>query len=173
MVELISWNDFGESHYVGEIAPAQDQPNSTGWTTGFPHTALLSLINLYATAFKTGKYPSYSDKIWLWSRPHPRAPNPTNPTNSRPTHWDWTNDNLYVVVTLSSAATVQIQSGSNYANFNLPAGMSKLAVASAAGVIKAQIVRGSSTVKSYDSTGKFSYVTTPKDYNYNYFVAEA
>lgn len=171
LVELISWNDYGESHYLGP--EGKDLAFSGGWTTGFPHTALLSLVQYYAAAFKNGAYPAAQDHVWLWSRPHPKAANPTNPTDSRPAHWEWTDDNLYVVVTLSSPASVSINSGANTATWNLPAGLSKLKIASAQGSIGAKIVRGNNVVKSYDSNGQFSYTNTPKDYNYNYFVAEA
>jgi glucan endo-1,3-alpha-glucosidase len=138
-----------------------------------PHTGLISLIRLYATAFKTGSYPAFSDKLWLWTRPHFRNAVPRKPTNAKPNHWEWSADNLYVVVTLASPATVKIESGANYATWTLPAGLTKLAVASNTGAIRASIVRGTTTVKKYDSSGVFSYTNSPEDYNFNYFVAEA
>lgn len=173
LVEMVSWNDFGESHYMGSLAPAVDQPNSTGWTNGFPHTAWLSLLKYYATAWKTGAYPANTDVLWLWSRPHPKDATPSSPTNARPNNYAATDDQLYVVATLASDATVTISSGANTATWNLPAGLSKLAIASAAGSITAKIVRAGATVKSYDSAGSFSYNLSPADYNFNYFVASA
>lgn len=35
LVEIITWNDYSESHYIGPIEGAQ--PNSQGWTNGMPH----------------------------------------------------------------------------------------------------------------------------------------
>lgn len=35
IVELITWNDYGESHYVGPIEGAQ--PMYTTWATGYDH----------------------------------------------------------------------------------------------------------------------------------------
>ncbi|KAJ7697799.1 glycosyl hydrolase family 71-domain-containing protein [Mycena rosella] len=35
IVEVITWNDYGESHYVGPIEGAQ--PNSQAWVNGFDH----------------------------------------------------------------------------------------------------------------------------------------
>lgn len=83
----MTWNDYGESHYVGPIKG--DQPNSQAWTDGMNHTgertqalyscpvvhyfsaAWLDLTQYYSTAFKTGKYPTIEkDKIVMWSRPH-------------------------------------------------------------------------------------------------------
>ncbi|CAD6570391.1 MAG: hypothetical protein TREMPRED_005793 [Tremellales sp. Tagirdzhanova-0007] len=171
MAEIISWNDYGESHYIGPIRA--DQPNSQGWTNGMPHTAWLGLIAYYAPAFKTGVYPSATDNLWLWTRPHPKTANATAPSMAKPTRWDDTDDNLYAVVTLSSPANVTIYSGTNTGSWSLPSGISKLSLASLPGVIGGKIVRGSSTVKTYDSTGTFTYVATPTDYNFNYFVAQA
>jgi len=138
-----------------------------------PHTPLLSLLGIYATAFKTGRYPAFSDMLWLWTRPHFKTAAATNPTNARPRNYEWSQDKLYVVVTLSAPATVKIESGANYATWKLPAGLTKLSVASSVGAIKASIVRNSATVKAYDSTGRFGYTASPRDYNFNYFVAEA
>lgn len=183
MIQLVSWNgkyswrvgahvpDYGESHYIGGIGA--DQPNSQGWTNNMPHTGLQSLVKYYATAFKTGAYPAAEDHIWLWTRPHPHGATASAPTNPRPNHWDWTYDNLYVVVTLSSAARVKIESGGNYAVWDLPSGLTKLALTSANGPVKVTATRGSAVIKSYDSSGKFAYSDTPKDYNFNYFVADA
>ncbi|ODN83711.1 hypothetical protein L202_01805 [Cryptococcus amylolentus CBS 6039] len=171
LIELISWNDYGESHYLGPIRT--DQPNSQGWTDGMPHTAWLTVVSYYASAFKTGSYSAGSDQLVLWSRPHPKAATPSAATNSRPTNWNYTDDNLYVWVALKSAATVSITSGSNTVSWSLAAGVSKLSVASSAGTIGASIVRSGSTIKSYSSSGSFNYTTTPTDYNYNYFVASA
>lgn len=169
--EIISWNDFGESHYIGPLAPAQDQPNSTGWTNGMPHTAWLTLIKLYATAFKTGVYPApATDGVWLWTRPHAADATATNPTNAKPTRWQYTDDNLYAVAVLTSAATVKVYSGTNSATLALPAGVSKISIANMPGAIGATVVRNGATVKSIDSTGQFAWVATPIDYNYNYFV---
>jgi glucan endo-1,3-alpha-glucosidase len=35
IAQVISWNDFGESHYVGPIQGSQS--DSEAWTTGFDH----------------------------------------------------------------------------------------------------------------------------------------
>ena len=36
LVEIVTWNDFGESHYIGPIHGAQ--PNSQAWVDGFEHS---------------------------------------------------------------------------------------------------------------------------------------
>lgn len=42
IVQIISWNDFGESHYIGPING--DQPGSQAWVNGFNHTGELSYV---------------------------------------------------------------------------------------------------------------------------------
>lgn len=36
IAEILTWNDYGESHYIGPIKG--DQPNSQAWTNGMNHT---------------------------------------------------------------------------------------------------------------------------------------
>jgi glucan endo-1,3-alpha-glucosidase len=69
IIEIVTWNDYGESSYIGPIAGAQ--PNSQAWVDGFDHTAWLNMTAYYAEAFKTGVYPTIAeDKIYMWTRPH-------------------------------------------------------------------------------------------------------
>jgi hypothetical protein len=36
-----------------------------------PHEDILSLINFYSTAWKTGRWPAITkDKVWIMARPH-------------------------------------------------------------------------------------------------------
>ena len=42
IVQIITWNDYGESHYMGPIAGAQ--PGSESWTTGFDHQGRRLLV---------------------------------------------------------------------------------------------------------------------------------
>lgn len=129
--------------------PGRPDPSTVAW---------LGVIAYYAPAFKTGVYPTPADSLWLWTRPHPKAATASSPSMARPTGWGNTDDNLYAFVTLASPATVTIYSGTNNGTWTLPAGVSKLSLASLPGVIGGKIVRGSSTVKLYDSTGQFTYI---------------
>jgi glucan endo-1,3-alpha-glucosidase len=172
MVEIISWNDYGESHYIGPIRA--DQPNSQGWTDGMDHQGWLSIIKLYSTAFKTGRYPSNTDSITVWSRPHPKGATATAPSNPRPSGWQNTDDNVYAFITVTNPSTVTVFSGTNSVTWNnVPPGVSKFSVGSAAGSIGAKIVRNGKTIKEYSSGSAFQYTTSPADYNFNYFVGQA
>lgn len=108
-LQIISWNDYGESHYIGPIGA--DQPNSQAWTTGFNHTgpcwvlAILHLIltlnfgreqawttmtKYYADAWRTGVYPTITkNKIYISSRPHPKNAGASSDSVGIPTNWQW------------------------------------------------------------------------------------
>ncbi|KAH9917216.1 glycoside hydrolase family 71 protein [Amylocystis lapponica] len=108
IVQILSWNDYGESHYVGPVKGAQ--PASHAWVDGFPHDAWLQLGAYYARAFKDGAYPPIAhDRIYMWARPHPkhaRAPD----TVARPRNWELTDDVFWVVVFAAAAATIVLSS---------------------------------------------------------------
>lgn len=156
MVEIISWNDYGESHYIGPIRA--DQPNSQGWTSGMDHQGWLKIIKLYSAAFKNGRYPANTDSITLWSRPHPKAATATAPTNPRPSGWEKTDDNLYAFVNVAYPSTIMIWSGNNTATWpNIYPGIAKFSIGNGAGSIGARIIRNGRTSLEYDSGDDFTY----------------
>lgn len=169
IVQVISWNDYGESHYVGPIEGAQ--PNSQAWVDGFDHTAWLDLIKVYATAFKTGTFPTLvQDQVFVWSRPHPASATASADSLGKPTGWDWTTDYVWAVVFNTAAATLTVSSGSSSQTFSVGAGVAKVKVPSAAGAIRATLSRGGVNVVDVAPT-TFSYTLSPTTYNYNAFVA--
>ncbi|PAV24278.1 glycoside hydrolase family 71 [Pyrrhoderma noxium] len=50
IVQILSWNDYGESHYIGPIKGAQ--PNSEDWVDGFSHLSWLDLCSHFMKLFK-------------------------------------------------------------------------------------------------------------------------
>jgi glucan endo-1,3-alpha-glucosidase len=91
---LFIWNashalstDYGESSYIGPIEG--DQPNSQAWTNHFPHDGWLKMTRYYASAFKSGAYPTITeDNVYIWSRPHSRDAWAADPVG-RPQNADW------------------------------------------------------------------------------------
>ncbi|ODO07533.1 glucan endo-1,3-alpha-glucosidase agn1 [Cryptococcus wingfieldii CBS 7118] len=173
LAEILTWNDYGESSYIGSISG--DLPSgSEAFVDGMTHTGLLSLTNYYATAFKTGAYPSITeDELVMWARPHPHDATATSDSIGRPTGYSYTEDYLYAVVMATEAATVTLTSGSTTESFSVEAGLTKLRISLAAGSISGTITRSGSTVASYDAGSDFSYTTSPTTYNYNYFVGSS
>lgn len=173
MTEILTWNDYGESSYIGPIDGALPAGSET-FVDGFTHTALYSLTNYYATAFKTGAYPTITaDEIIMWARPHPHDATASSDSIGRPTGWSYTDDYLYAVAMTTDAATVTLTSGSTTETFSVSAGLTKLKIALSAGSISGSISRSGNTVASYDAGSAFTYTTSPITYNFNYFVGSS
>ncbi|WVO19777.1 uncharacterized protein IAS62_001067 [Cryptococcus decagattii] len=173
MTEILTWNDYGESSYIGPIDGALPAGSET-FVDGFTHTALYSLTYYYATAFKTGAYPTITaDEIIMWARPHPHDATASSDSIGRPTGWSYTDDYLYAVAMTIDAATVTLTSGSITETFSVSAGLTKLKIAMSAGSISGSISRSGNTVASYDADSAFTYTTSPTTYNFNYFVGSS
>jgi glucan endo-1,3-alpha-glucosidase len=54
LIEIVTWNDFGESHYIGPIVPAEEYTGSSAYVTGAPHDAWRLLLPAYISAYKNG-----------------------------------------------------------------------------------------------------------------------
>lgn len=169
-VQVISWNDFGESHYIGPIEGGQ--PMSQAWVDGNDHTGWLNLTSYYASAFKTGTYPTPTkDQLVMWSRPHPASASASNDPVGRPANYQITSDMVWAVVLATSPATVVLSTSSSQSQtFNVPAGVSKLAVAiQPGGTMHGTLTRGGQTVIDLQATN-FTFEANPTTYNFNVHV---
>ncbi|KAJ3969097.1 glycoside hydrolase family 71 protein [Lentinula raphanica] len=168
-VEMVTWNDYGESDYFGPFEGAQ--PAGTYWAQNYPHTAWINLSKYYITAYKTGTYPTITqDVVYWWCRPHPALATATSDSLGRPTGYDWADDYLWAVAFCSSTCTVTLTLGTSTQTFsNLAYGVNKLKLPMAIGTVGIKMVKSSTTVINASPTG-FSVIATPSQYNYNVFV---
>lgn len=171
IVQIITWNDYGESHYIGPIQG--DQPNSQAWVDGFDHTAWLDMTTYYANAFKTGSYPEINkDKIYLWSRPHPRDATASSDSVGKPDSYQLLEDAVYAVIMATSPSKVTLSTGPSSKTFDVPAGVTKLTIPiSAGGTMYGKVERDGNTIVELDP--EFNFDPNPKTYNYNALVAFA
>ncbi|KIJ26398.1 glycoside hydrolase family 71 protein [Sphaerobolus stellatus SS14] len=168
IVEIISWNDYGESHYIGPIR--KDQPNSQAWVNGFDHQAWLEMTSYYASAFKTGHYPRIQkDQLYIWARPHAAAAS-AHDAVPKPKNTNWTRDILWAAVFTTAPAEVTLVSGSRTWSTAVGTGVFKVGLGSLPGHQTAFLSRGTSRVVSIPSNA-FSFTLSPQTYNYNYYVA--
>ncbi|KAI9692958.1 MAG: hypothetical protein M1822_004953 [Bathelium mastoideum] len=85
-VEIVTWNDYGESHYINDIyeagIPYDNEGNSAAaYVNGFPHAGWRSLLPYYIAMYKNNAPPSVSDEIiQYWYRLAPVASGQTNGT---------------------------------------------------------------------------------------------
>ncbi|KAE9408722.1 glycoside hydrolase family 71 protein [Gymnopus androsaceus JB14] len=169
IVQIISWNDYGESHYIGPIKGAQ--PNSQAWVDGYPHDAWLKLTAYFSRAFKEGQYPLIDkDQIFAWARPHPRNAVATNDPVPRPNHANLTDDKLWVVVFAKTAATISMYGKGDVKVVDVRAGFTKLFRSLEPGDgIKVEMERNGIIVAEC-SPVEFKFEARPLVYNFNAFV---
>lgn len=189
MVEIVTWNDYGESHYIGPLnSPHYDDGNSK-WTNDMPHDGWLELSKPFIRAYKDGatSVNNYiqQDQIVYWYRRTLRDLNcdSTDTTSGRPANngsgnyfegrpdgWQTMDDVVYVVSLLQSAGTVTVTSGSQTKTENAPAGAHIFTVPAGLGKQRFVLSRGGSTV--YDSTSlmDISNVCPCGLYNFNAYV---
>lgn len=130
-VEIVSWNDYGESHYIGDIVGSLPydsngvQSSSWAYSPQFDHTALGGLTQYYIAAYKNKAYPTVtSNSIYMWYRPHSINAVATNDPYGQPSCQSATCpvDNIYITALLTGSATVTVTSGSSTQSFNGVAG---------------------------------------------------
>ena len=170
MVEVLTWNDYGESTYIGPIGA--DQPASQAWVNG-PHTGLLQLTAYYASAFKSGAFTlPTTDSITLSARPHTKDAVAANDPVGKPTNAELSEDKAWVDVLLSSPGTVTVTTGDGTTQtFEAGAGSSRFSMPLVVGSgMSASVVRNGANVVECKPTG-YTFTDKPETYNFNYFVA--
>ncbi|KAB8229064.1 hypothetical protein ETB97_001795 [Aspergillus alliaceus] len=146
-VEIVTWNDYGESHYIGPLASPHTDDGASKWVMDMPHTGWLEMSKPFIAAYKAGdasvdKYIT-DEKLIYWYRPTPRDVNcdstdstmDGSPNNSsgnffrgRPNGWETMEDAVFVVALLKSPATIAVTSGNNSKTFEAQAGASAFTV---------------------------------------------
>lgn len=116
-IELLSWNDFGESHYLGSTRTNYGPPaGSEGYANkDFDHTPLLTASAFYNAWFKTGSSPVIKTEGVIWyHRPHPKDLVASSDPVPKPEGADTMDDAIYVacfVPSGSKAANVIVTTG--------------------------------------------------------------
>lgn len=180
-VELVTWNDWGESSY---FAPLPDNaPAGSIWTGQWgvltSHKAYLDASCYYIAWFKTGKKPSIQkDRLFYFYRLNP-ANVPANKNLSDagknemglPDHAQKLPDGVYVSVFLKAPAECSIYSGAAVQTFALPEGASHVSMGFCCGPQRFVLKRGSKII--IDKTGEFE-VSLDKHWSvFNMFSGEA
>lgn len=118
-IEIITWNDYGESHYIGPYNTPHTDDSSSAWAAGLDHTAMLDFAVPYIKAFKAGETAPVIDNEMLvyWYRPHLKSAScdSTDNCGSKPTGWDFLGDTVFVSTMTQSGGIVKVTSGGNHA----------------------------------------------------------
>ena len=188
-IEILTWNDYGESHYVGPLnSPHSDDGNSK-WTNDMPHDGWLSMATPYIAAFKAGQKTISApteDQLIYWYRPATKtascdstdncekpwpspSPNP-NYFTGPPNGYETVEDAVFVVALLKSSGTVTVTSGGNTKDFDAHTGQNAFSMALGTGKQSFALKRNGATVLSGDSLKEVSAQCICGIYNYNAYV---
>lgn len=138
-VEIVTWNDYGESHYIGPIREAgiPQAPNADArpYVDGYTHEAWMETLPYQIAAYKNAVNPSQypapkikkgEDKIVYWYRTSPAAAGTTQATgNNCPSPINTgayqtcypvdqvLEDAIFAIVLLSKPGSITIAVGAN------------------------------------------------------------
>ncbi|KAL9710637.1 hypothetical protein Ac2012v2_006175 [Leucoagaricus gongylophorus] len=168
MVEMVTWNDFGESDYYSSIKGTQ--PPGTTWADGYSHLAFFELSKYYILAYKTGSYPVITeDVIYFWARPHPAQATARGDPLARPTGFNFAEDYLWTLVLATQPGQVTLACGSSKQQFTVDSGVNKLKLPLSPGRITISMVRDGRTLIN-QTPADFTYSSNPDLYNFNVYV---
>ncbi|KAF7956672.1 hypothetical protein EAE96_004005 [Botrytis aclada] len=126
LIEIISWNDFGESHYISPAEPNHKDDGSSQWADGFPHDGWRIISKPYIAAYKSGaSTPTVTeDQLVYWYRPTPKGITCTNDTLGPPNGREMLADDIFVTTLLTKPATLVVTSGDKTpVSVDVPAGI--------------------------------------------------
>ncbi|KAF5343341.1 hypothetical protein D9758_014180 [Tetrapyrgos nigripes] len=123
IVEIVTWNDYGESHYIADINPKVDLGTlAPNYVNGFEHGPWRIMAEYYISWFKNGSPPSINtDTVVFWYRAHPKAV--TCSGGDRPRNSDFPADAIFAFSMLTSPATISLDVGSRHTEFNAGVGV--------------------------------------------------
>ena len=122
MVELITWNDYGENHYIGPIHNS-GIPSGADYVNNMPHEAWLNNLPHYIDAYKSGNTTAITDaseRITYWYKLNPGTSGSdggttgNNPAQGQPVVAPQlvSQDKVFVTVYVTQPSDVNIQIGS-------------------------------------------------------------
>ncbi|EIW73683.1 hypothetical protein TREMEDRAFT_37459 [Tremella mesenterica DSM 1558] len=101
IIQIISWNDYGESHYLSPILGAQ--PGSDHWTQNMSHIAFREMTHFFSLLWKgvpeieaIGNDP----RVYMWYRTHPSSIIVKDDEVGLPRNSEWAQDliNLFILL---------------------------------------------------------------------------
>lgn len=143
---------------------------STNAGCSMTHDAWRDVAKPYIAAFKAGaSTPTVTtEELVYYYRPSPKDASCSDSV-AQPTGYEYDDDYVFVIAMTSSAATVQIQSGSNgVVSIDVPAGITTVSAPMATGSQVFTLTRNGGTVMT--GTGGLQISSTCSVYNFNAYV---
>ncbi|KAL3495713.1 glycoside hydrolase [Aspergillus germanicus] len=171
LIEIISWNDYGESHYIGPYSAAHSDDGSAQWTKDFPHDAWRIISKPYIAAYKAGAHEPVVDyeQLVYWYRPTPKEVTCTKDPLGKPNGYQMLSDSIFVTTLLTEPATLTVWSGNREAvSVEVGAGIVTSRVPMGVGVQYFEVSRNGYTF--IWGEGGMDVVDHCDYYNYNVYV---
>ncbi|KAL1641674.1 hypothetical protein SLS58_005952 [Diplodia intermedia] len=180
-VEIVTWNDYGESHYIGPLASRHYDDGASKWANDMPHNGWAAVAAAFAAAYKAGASSvsaahvaaTGGERIVYWYRQQPKGLDcsATDNVGAAPAGAGAVADSVFVVALLESGATVEVTSGGNaVVRKEVAAGASVVEVPMAVGAQKFSVVRDGEVVLSGESLKDVSAACVCGLYNFNAYV---
>ncbi|KFY94806.1 hypothetical protein V500_03045 [Pseudogymnoascus sp. VKM F-4518 (FW-2643)] len=167
-LEIVTWNDYGESHYIGPLKSLHFDDGNSKWVNDMPHDGWLDMAKPFIAAYHAGAESVDSTLPLINSSTANNSSG--NYFKGRPDGWEDMQDSVFVVAFLTAPGTVTIISGENYQTFDAPAGASSFQVDMQVGIQSFALTRGSNVVLSGSSLKDVSSICICGIYNFNAFV---
>jgi hypothetical protein len=174
-VEILTWNDYGESHYVGPLTSKHTDDGSSAWASDMPHDGWLDMAKPFIAAWKAGStdVTSFieSEQVVYWYRPTPKGVSCSDPLGP-PDGADHFGDSVFVVTLLKSDAEVTVSSGGQSLTLQAKAGASSFTVPMGAGQQAFSVSRNGSSVEGLSgiSPKEIQADCSGGVYNFNAYV---
>ncbi|CAN8102557.1 unnamed protein product [Discula destructiva] len=187
-VEMITWNDYGESHYIGPLSSPHYDDGASKWVNDMPHNGFRDMAKPYIAAFKAGatsvdKYVT-EDQLIYWYRPTTSDVDCDDTDNTmaaatndsgnyfqgRPNGYTEMQDAVFMVALLTADGTVTINSGGTSQTFDGVAGANAFQAPMGVGQQSFSLVRDAKTVLSGTSLKDIQDQCICGIYNFNTYV---
>lgn len=112
MIQIQTWNDFGESHYVGPVNPKAAFPGqSKEWVDGMSHEAFYEMLQFYIEWYKTGNQPEIREnRFAFYHRRHSKwADHANSDPVPKPANWEWTRDAFMIESFVRKGETFEVE----------------------------------------------------------------
>lgn len=146
-IEIISWNDYGESHYIGALDEGSYPPQIGVFADGMDHSAWQALLPWYIRAYKAGtrNVPVTAEGAVFWYRVTPKGVcgdggTPCGSGSGIPAG-ECVEDAVFVVTMSSVDTSVRVSIGGRTQDFQVSKGVRlvKMAFAGSTGAVKVSI----------------------------------
>jgi hypothetical protein len=132
-VEIITWNDYGESHYIGPISAAGIPEGAARYVTGYEHSGLIDSLTDFIKAYKAGESTVTTvtePGTVFWYRTHPAGSgNVQGTTGNDPAYQStyspaqMTFDAIYILTASNTGGTVTCTIGDSTVELASQAGV--------------------------------------------------